>query len=207
MSVSEPRKSAGSPPGETPDVTGLLFAWRDGDARAQGPLLDAVYAELHAIAVRQFRGERRQLTLQPTALVHEAYLKLIDQKRVDWKNRAQFFAIAAQTMRRILVDQARRRRAEKRGGHWQRIALEVVENRAPEQTVDLVALDDALDALAKVDPWKARLVELRFFAGLKFKDIAMIGGRSLPTVNRNWRAARAWLYRSLQAGVSHGTRA
>lgn len=179
------------------DVTSLLRDWNAGRDGAEDRLLDAVYQELRVIASRRFRKERQKITFQPTDLVHEAYLKLIDQQRVTWQNRAHFFAMASQIMRRLLVDRARKRQASKRGGDLERITLETGQAFADRPT-DLLALDDALQELAKLDPQRARLVELRFFAGLKFKEIAEITGQSLPTINRHWRATKAWLYRALR---------
>ena len=180
------------------DITSLLLDWGRGDRDSREALFDAVYGELHAIATQQHRKEHRDETLQPTALVHEAYLKLIEQDRVDWRNRAQFYAVSAQIMRRILIDRARKRSAEKRGGGTVCLDLGSIDPGDDIQSTDVLALHDALLTLAEIDAEKARLVEMRFFAGLKFKDIAELEGVSVPTINRRWRAARAWLYRDLR---------
>lgn len=178
------------------DVTHLLIAWSDGDSDALERLMPLVYRELKRQAERRLRRERPDHTLEPTALVHEAYLKLIDQKQARWRNRAHFFAIAAQAMRRILVDHARARQAEKRGGDWKLSfdeAIDVSDDRADR----MVALDDALKALAELDPQKSRLVELKYFGGLSLEEIAEALEVSRATVIREWRMAKAWLYGEL----------
>lgn len=180
-----------------PELTVWLREWSEGDSAAGERLLGEVYQELRRQAARYLRRERDDITLQPTALVHEVYLKLADQDRIRWQNRSQFFAIASQMMRRILVDHARGHRAEKRGGDRAKIPLDEVWNLAQERPDEIVAVSEALDELARVDPQKAKLVELRFFGGLQFQQIAEILGVSSPTVNRHWRAARAFLYRQL----------
>jgi RNA polymerase sigma factor (TIGR02999 family) len=180
------------------DVTALLRAWSQGDAEAGERLLPIVYGELRRQAARLLRRERRDHTLQPTALVHETYLRLVEQKAADWRNRTQFFAVAARAMRRILVDHARRHGARKRGGSWDRITLDESRRAWPgEPSVDVLALEDALDELAVLDPDKVRLVELRFFAGLNLEETASVLGVSESTVSREWRLARAWLFRRL----------
>ena len=194
------------PSGTHHDITELLLDWSRGETRSGDLLFDAVYQQLHSIASRQFRGEQRNVTYQPTALVHEAFLRLVDQNRVDWQNRAHFFAFAARIMRQILVDRARSRRAQKRGGDQKVVALDTTDIGGWDRPADLVALDDALARLAELSPDRAKLVELRFFGGLKFKDIALLTGVSQPTVTRRWRAARAWLYNELSAGGNDGTR-
>ena len=160
-------------------------------------LVAAVYPELRAIAASYLRRERPGHTLQPTALVNEAYMRLVDQRRVTWQNRAHFFSVAASLMRRILVDHARAKRAEKRAGSYTRVTFDDARVPAAERDVDLVALDDALSDLAAKDPELARLVELRYFAGLTTKETAEVLGVSTSTVEREWVAARAWLYRAL----------
>ena len=180
-------------------ITRLLNAWQEGDAGARDRLFVLVYEELRRRAGVQFRRERQGHTLRPTALVHEAYLRLMGQDRVKWQNRAQFFAIASEMMRRVLVDHARERKAAKREGSAVRVALEddVATTRARE--VDLIALDGALDELAAMDPRQGRVVELRFFGGLDLAEIAEILDVSRATVDRDWRFARTWLYRRLAA--------
>ncbi|MEP6621094.1 MAG: sigma-70 family RNA polymerase sigma factor [bacterium] len=186
-----------------PDVTGLLLAWGGGDVAAGEQLLPAVYAELHAQAARAMRREGDEHTLQPTALVHEAYLRLVDQRHVAWANRAQFLGVAAVVMRRVLVDHARAHRAEKRGGDLQRVTLidDVVADRGQDAVngVDVLALHDALDKLAAMDPDQARVVELRYFGGLTIEETAEATGVSPATVKREWVVARAWLHRELTA--------
>lgn len=185
------------------EVTRLLRAWSRGDQAAAERLIPIVYGELRRQAAYYLRRERREHTLQPTGLVHEAYLRLVEQRRPDWQNRAQFFGVAAQMMRRILVDHARRHGAGKRGGSSCRVSLdEAAEAPAREapRDLDLVALEDALQELGGLDPDKARLVELRFFGGLDIDDTAQVLGVSASTVSREWRMARAWLYRRLRTG-------
>jgi RNA polymerase sigma factor (TIGR02999 family) len=183
-----------------PDVTALLVAWTNGEEAARGRLMEVVYQELRRVAQRQLRRERLDHSFSPTALVHEAYLKLIDQRRAQWQNRAQFFAIAANLMRRILVDHARARRAVKRDG-GARVPLEDVELGVDAPDVDLLALDAALDRLGAVDARQSRLVELRFFAGLTVDETASVLEVSAVTVKRDWALARAWLYRELRGGA------
>lgn len=180
-------------------VTELLQAWRRGEAAADEKLLALVYGELKRLAAAQLRGERQGHTLQPTALVHEAYLRLMKQHSVAWQNRAQFFALASQIMRRTLVDHARARHAAKRPGAGTRVQVDFEAAAAPpgSNEVDLHALDEALDQLAAADPRQARIVELRFFGGLSHEEVAAVLDVSLATVNRDWRMARAWLYRRL----------
>jgi RNA polymerase sigma factor (TIGR02999 family) len=181
-----------------PDVTALLMAWGNGDQDALVRLTPLVYHELHRLAEGYMRRERPGRTLQTTALVNEAYIRLIDSSRVRWQNRAHFFAIAAQLMRRILVDFARNRGYQKRGGDWHRVTLAEGIGAAASVHSDLVAVDDALQGLAKLDPRKARVVELRFFGGLSLEETAEALQVSTDTVGRDWRAAKAWLRRELQ---------
>jgi RNA polymerase sigma factor (TIGR02999 family) len=166
----------------------------DGDHDALDALLPLVYAELRRLAAGYLRRERHGHTLQPTALVHEAYLRMIDQTQVRWQNRAHFFGVAAQMMRRILVDHARAHEAEKRGGEFQKLSLDENIDVSGDRDVNLVALDDALNLLAEVDPQKSKIVELRFFGGLSVEETAEVLGVSAPTVKRQWRMAKAWLY-------------
>jgi RNA polymerase sigma factor (TIGR02999 family) len=180
-------------------VTRLLVAWRGGDADALDRLLPLVYAELRRVAHRYMRDERPNHPLQTTALVHEAYLRLIDVTRVDWQSRNHFFAVSAQMMRRILVEAARRRQADKRGGDASHVALDEAFVPAPERAADLLALDEALERLATLAPRKARVVELRYFAGLSVEETAGVLEVSAETVMRDWRMAKLWLQRDLAA--------
>jgi RNA polymerase sigma factor (TIGR02999 family) len=179
------------------DVTALLLAWSDGDEAARNRLIDVVYDELRYVARRYLRRERDNHSLAPTALVHETYLKLVDQRRVRWQNRAHFFGIAARLMRRILVDHARARAATKRGAD-RIVVLDRLEIGAAPPDVDVLALDAALDKLAAADERQSRLVELRFFAGLTVEETAATLGIAPITVKRDWAHARAWLFRELQ---------
>jgi RNA polymerase sigma factor (TIGR02999 family) len=181
----------------SPNVTQLLLAWSDGDNEALEKLMPLVYGELKLLAERRLRRERSGHTLEPTALVHEAYLKLIDQKQARWRNRAHFFAIAAQAMRRILVDHARARQSEKRGGGDQKLSFDEAIDVSDQRVNQMVALDDALEALAELDPQKSRVVELKYFGGLSLEEIAEALGVSRATVIREWRMAKAWLYGEL----------
>lgn len=178
-------------PGE---ITQLLIEWSQGDQEALERLMPRVYDELHKMASYYFRRERPNHTLQATAVVHEAYLRLIDQRRVDWQNRAQFFGLAAQMIRRILVDHARGRASRKRGGDQQHIALEDLANLSIYQDEQLLALHQSLADLAELDPPLARIVELRFFGGLNNDEVAVVLGTSERTVRRQWLAAKAWLH-------------
>ena len=184
-----------------PDVTGLLVAWGHGDKAAAEQLLPAIYKELHAQAARAMRRENEEHMLQATALVHEAYLRLVDQRRVEWRNRAHFFGIAAEMMRRVLVDHARGQLAEKRGGGMRQLTLGKADQAAADagSDVDVLALHDALERLAQLDPDQARLVELRYFGGLNIEETADVLGISPATVKREWAVARAWLRRELSS--------
>lgn len=184
-------------PSPPTDVTDLLAAWGDGRQEAFDRLLPLVYEELRRLAHGRLRHERAQHTLQTTALVHEAYLRLVDQKRAGWESRGQFLAIAAKMMRRILVDYARRRQGKKRGGEVPRVALveECVADDPPAQEV--LVLDDALEALSAFDPRKAKMVELRFFGGLSIDETAEALGVSPGTVMRDWTLTKAWLQREI----------
>jgi RNA polymerase sigma-70 factor, ECF subfamily len=184
----------------SPDITQLLLGWSVGDRAAGDVLMSAVYAELHRQASRAMGREAPEHTLQTTALVSEAYLRLIDQRRVQWKNRAHFFGIAAQLMRRILVDHARTRFAAKRGGGVAQITLDHAEpaSEAPNESgVDVLSLHEAVEKLAALDPTQARIVELRYFGGLTIEDTAEALGLSPATIKREWAIARAWLRREL----------
>ena len=178
-------------------MTGLLHAWRGGDLSARDQLLAVVHQELRRRAATRLRRERPGHVLQPTALVHEAYLRLIDQQQTEWQNRAHFLAVASEMMRRILVDHARRRKMAKRSGGWARVTLDETVAQIDPRDVDLLDLDAALDELAAFDSRKSRVAELRFFGGLSVDDIAHTEGRSRATVERDWLVARAWLYRRL----------
>jgi RNA polymerase sigma factor (TIGR02999 family) len=178
------------------DVTALLLAWSDGDQAAASRLIEAVYDELRRVARRHLRGERDH-SLAPTALVHEAYLKLVDQRRVRWQNRAHFFGIAAQLMRRILVDHARSRAAAKRGRD-RTVCLDAADAATPPFDVDILALDAALDKLGALDARQSKLVELRFFAGLTVEEVAAALDVAPITVKRDWAHARAWLFHELR---------
>jgi RNA polymerase sigma factor (TIGR02999 family) len=175
-------------------VTGLLDAWSKGNEAAREDLIPLVYDELRRVAARHLSRERRDHSLRATALVHETYLRLVEQKRARWRSRAHFFAVAAGLMRRILVDHARSHRAAKRGGELRRVPLNeglVVSGSRP---VELVALDEALEELSAFDPKLCRIVELRFFGGLSIEETAEVEGLSPATVKRNWNVAKAWLY-------------
>jgi RNA polymerase sigma factor (TIGR02999 family) len=182
-----------------PDITALLDDWSRGNHHALDQLLPLVYAELRRIARRQLRRERVGHTLQPTALVHEAYLRLVDQRQVDWRNRVHFFGVAAQVMRRILVDNARRHNANKRGDGVQCVSIDqAVETPAPDQ-IPVLALDHALARLETVDRSLAQIVELRAFGGLTVEEAATVLKVSASTAKREWRTAKAWLTRELGA--------
>jgi RNA polymerase sigma factor (TIGR02999 family) len=179
-------------------VTTLLLGWRQGKAAARDRLLSVVYNELHQLASHYLRPERRDHTLQPTALVHELYLRLFTKTEpITWQNRAHFFAVAAQTLRRILVDHARAHHAEKRGGAQVKLSLTVAQGLSEERAEDLVALDEALERLAQLQPRLAQVVELRFFGGLREDEIAEVIGVSPITIKRDWKVARAWLLSQL----------
>lgn len=183
------------------DVTLLLREWAKGDEKAASELFPVVYAELRRLARRYMSRERPEHTLQTTALIHEAYLRLAGQARAEWENRTQFFAVAAQMMRRILVDYARSRAYQKRGGAVTNVPVDVEQGAllAPERAAELVALDSALERLAAFDARKARVVELRYFGGLEAQEIADVLGVSAITVRRDWKMAKAWLRQELKA--------
>jgi RNA polymerase sigma-70 factor (ECF subfamily) len=178
-------------------ATALLLASSAGDTQARERMLPIIYGELRNLAAQYLRRERPGHTLQPTALVHEAYCRLIDQRRVDWSNRAQFIGLAAVMMRRILVNHARDRIAAKRGGSAERVPLTIVAEQIGAPEVDLLGLHDALDQLAELDARKCQIVELKFFGGLTMDEIAATVGVSRATVEREWTFARAWLYRAV----------
>lgn len=178
-------------------VTELLIRWRGGDRNALDALIPLVYEELRRLAQHYLQQERSDHTLQSTALVHEAYVRLVRQDLPQWQNRAHFFGVAAQLMRQILVDHARHRQAAKRGGDACRVTLDEGLLQARETEIDVILLDDALKGLAALDPQQSRIVELRFFAGLTIDDTSEVMGISPATVSRDWTSARAWLYREI----------
>jgi RNA polymerase sigma factor (TIGR02999 family) len=182
----------------TENVTRLLIELSKGDRGAVDLLLPVIYDELRKLAANYLRRERPDHTLQPTALVHEAYLRLVDQTRVNWQNRAHFFGVAAQIMRRLLVDHARKHNAEKRGQDFQKLSLDENIDRAVERSTELIALDDALRAFAEFDEQKARMVELRYFGGLSIEETADVLGVTPTTIKRHWRFAKAWLHGEMQ---------
>ncbi|MBS1807889.1 MAG: sigma-70 family RNA polymerase sigma factor [Acidobacteria bacterium] len=179
------------------DVTHLLLDWNKGQQDALEQLMPLVYDELRHIAGRYLRKERPDHTLQTTALVHEAYIRLIDQNQANWQNRAQFFGVAAQMMRRILVDHARGHQADKRGGGAAKLSLDEAIEIADQREVDLIALDDALTNLAALDEQQSRIVELRYFGGLTVEEVAEVLKLSPATIKREWSMAKAWLHREL----------
>jgi RNA polymerase sigma factor (TIGR02999 family) len=182
-----------------PQVTGLLQQWREGDQGALSQLLPLVHDTLHRLAHRYVNRERRGHTIQTTALVNEAFLRLVGQQAVDWQDRAHFFAVSAQVMRHILVDYARQRAAGKRGGEFRHVTLDAEAALSDERSAELVALDEALAALERVNPRGSKVVELRYFGGMSNKEAAEVLRISEATVERDWRLAKAWLYRELQA--------
>ena len=186
-------------PDHAPYVTGLLRKWRDGDETALDQLLPLVHDALHRLAHQYVNRERSGHTLQTTALVNEAYMRLVQQHDVDWESRAHFFAVSAQVMRHILVDYARRRASGKRGGEYQRVTLDGAAIVAAGRSAEIIALDDALEALEKVNPRGCKVVELRYFGGMNNQEAAAVLRISETTVERDWRLARAWLFRELKA--------
>ena len=200
QSSKGPTESASTP---VNDISQLLRAWSDGDQLALGELTPVVYAELRRLAHRYMRGERSNHSLQTTALVNEAYMRLVDYKRMQWQNRAHFFAVSAQLMRRILVEHARRHNL-KRGRGVQHVSLDEAMLVSGDPGADLVALDDALNALARVDPRKVQVVEMRFFGGLSVEETATVLKVSPVTVRRDWSSAKIWLYRALSGATDDG---
>ena len=188
-------------PQSSQNVTQLLIGWSKGDKEALDTLLPLVYEELRKQAARYLRHERPGHTLQTTALIHEAYLKLVDQKNVHWQNRAHFFGIAAQLMRRILVDHARRKKRAKRGGSDIRVSFNDANLMGQTKDLDIVALDEALGRLAEIDQQQSRIVELRFFSGLTVEETAEVLAISPATVKRDWSMAKAWLHREISDEV------
>ena len=188
--------------GSPHDVTALLQAWSAGDLAAREPLIAAVFRELRQRAAVHLRRERRGETLDPTELVHETYLRLVDQRRVVWRNRSHFFAIASQLMRRILVDRARAHRMPKRSGRWTRVTLHEHANISTPVAVEVLDLDKALTRLAGFDPRKSQLAEMRFFAGLTLEEAAAALDISMATAERDWQATRAWLFKALRGATA-----
>ena len=183
-------------------ITELLAEWREGNQSALDELYPLVYDELHRLARRYMSRERKDHTLQTTALINEAYVRMVDQKNVNWANRSHFFAISAQIMRRILIDHARRNAYAKRGGGAQQVSLEEVAALVPEQGRELMRLDEALKSLAEQDPRRSQVVELRYFGGLNNEEIAGVLQVSENTVTRDWNMARAWLYQQLSENAT-----
>lgn len=186
-------------PAANEQVTRLLIDWSNGNREAAAGLMPIVYDELRRLARSYLQRERPDHTLQATGLVHEAYLRLVDQKTTTWQNRAHFVGVAAQLMRRILVDHARRHRTEKRGGEWTKVEFNEALSPSATRTLDIIALDDALNDLAQLNPQHSQIVELRFFGGMKTEEVAEVLDVSPRTVQREWRMARAWLRRQIFA--------
>ena len=184
------------------EITQLLSNWREGDAEALERLVPLVYPELRRMARRQMARENPNHTLQTSALINEAYLKLIDRQQTDWQDRAHFYAVAAQVMRHILIDHARRHLYDKRGGGAQHVPLEEADIVKDGRAADLVALDEALNTLVKLDPRRGQIIELKFFAGLNADEIAEVMNISGSTVQREWRAAKAWLYHTITGSMT-----
>jgi RNA polymerase sigma factor (TIGR02999 family) len=191
--------------GDAHEVTLLLSALSRGDEDAGAKLIPVVYDELRRLAGSYMRRERADHTLQATALVHEAFLKLVEQQSVNWQSRAHFFGVAAQLMRRILIDHARGHLRQKRGGEYKKVSLNDAFIFSPEQSAELIAVDESLQRLAKLDERQARVVELRFFGGLSVEEAAAVLGISAKTVKRDWSVARAWLYADLKEHAGIGT--
>lgn len=194
-------READGPAQHGQDVTRLLADWQHGDQRALDRLMPLVYDELHRIAARHLHLERRGHTLQTTALVHEAYLRLVDETRICWQGRAHFFAVAATLIRNILVDHARGQKAAKRGGGAEKLPLEEAFAVPVDNAPGILAVDEALETLAKIDPQQSRIVELRFFAGLTIEETAEVLAISPSTVKRDWILAKAWIYRALSQSL------
>jgi len=184
-------------------ITELLVEWSNGDKAALDKMVPIIHGELRRLASSYLRKERKDHTLQTSALINEAYLRLVDCKSIAWKNRAQFFAVSAQIMRHILIDHARKRQTDRRGGPAQKVPLDDVAELADKQAAHFVVLNDALDALSAIDPKKARIVELQYFGGLTAQETAAVLDISSRTVEREWRKARAWLYREITGGNSN----
>lgn len=190
-----------SPPSK--QITQLLVLWRQGEQQALDQLIPLVYRELHRMAERYMRRERPNHTLQASALIHEAYLRLVDQREAPWQSRGQFFALSAKLMRRILVDHARSKGYAKRGANARQVTLDEGVATSGKRAADVLALDDALEDLEALDPRKSQIVEMRFFAGFSLEETAEALEISVPTVEREWRAARAWLHKAMTSGERH----
>jgi RNA polymerase sigma-70 factor (ECF subfamily) len=195
--IRSAQQSSESPPEE---ITGLLLDWGQGNKAALDRVIPLVYQELRRLAHRQMRRERTGDTFQTTALINEAYLRLVDYARVRPRDRGHFFAIAAQAMRRILIERARSRRSTKRGSGAEKVSLDEVADVSKERAADLVALDDALTKLALIDPRKAQIVELKYFGGMTIEEVAEVVEVSTPTVEREWHMAKIWLHREVSKG-------
>lgn len=191
-----------SPPSKP--ITELLVLWRQGEHEALDQLIPLVYRELHRMAERYMRRERPNHTLQASALIHEAYLRLVDQREAPWQSRGQFFALSAKLMRRILVDHARAKGYAKRGAYAKQVTLDEGVGASGQRAPDLLALDDALKGLETLDPRKSQIVEMRFFGGFSLEETAEALEISVPTVEREWRAARAWLHKAMTSGERDG---
>jgi RNA polymerase sigma factor (TIGR02999 family) len=198
-----PAALGGAQVGAAPDVTSLLKKLAGGNQQAAGELIPVIYEELHRLATRHLRRERQNHTLQTTALVHEAYLKLVAQRDADWQNRNHFFAVASNIMRRILVDYARQHLRAKRGGGHTKTSLEEVALVSPNRPDGMLAIDESLSRLEKLDARQARIVELRYFTGLSIEETAQVLGVSPTTVRRDWVSAKAWLYGELKHNGNH----
>ena len=192
-----------NPPPQQHHITQLLAEWSEGNQSALDELYPLVYDELHRLARRYMSRERKGHTLQTTALINEAYVRLVDQRNVHWANRSHFFAISAQIMRRILIDHARRHAYAKRGGGAQQVSLEEAATITPAQSLELIRLDEALKSLSERDPRRGQVVELRYFGGLNNEEIAGVLNVSENTVTRDWNMARAWLYQQLTGSVAN----
>jgi RNA polymerase sigma factor (TIGR02999 family) len=189
------------------EVTRLLIEWNNGNKEALDELMPVVYEELRRLAHHYMRRERPGQTLQTTALVNEAYIRLADYKRMGWQGRAHFFAVAAQVMRRILVERARKHNSAKRGGEPHQVSLDEAAIVSRQPVAEVMAVENALTSLEALDPRKGRIVELRFYVGLSVEETAEVLGISAPTVKREWRAAKAWLHRAIRAGIGDEARA
>jgi RNA polymerase sigma-70 factor (ECF subfamily) len=197
--VSQQSENPSNPSKQETEITQLLIDLTNGNRTAVDALLPVIYSELRSLAANYLRRERTDHTLQPTALVHEAYLRLVDQTQVNWQNRAHFFGVAAQMMRRILVDHARAHHANKRGGEFQKVAIDEMPHNIFDRSTELVALDDALLELATFDEMKSRIIELRYFGGLTVEETAEALGVTPITIKRHWRLAKAWLFGKMRS--------
>lgn len=204
MRSHEKPASGGEPLASTTEVTALLAQWRGGDSEAADQVFRLTYDELHRIAVGHFRRERPDHTLQATAVVHEAYMSLVERNGVQLESRAHFLGFMACVMRRVLIDHARGHGRQRRGGHLRKVTLDETRGLSKKGAPDMIELDDALEALSRIDQRKATLVEMRFFGGLTFEEVAEVLTVSRATAVREWQRARAWLFRELDKGAGHG---